>query len=476
MARLAAMVVGLVAACTGAPSLVPCSDDDACARGDRLGRCEADQRCSFADPSCPTGRRYDADYAGEVAGVCVARELPTWLAVLGSAGDEGGDRVHVAYAPTSDRVLVLGVSAAPIEGYAEPGAFLITLDAATGAYRAHRTFGNSGYGVHGLAALPDGGARALVRTVGALTLDGVTVSSAGPSIWTFDRELVARAALPIDADGDLASQALRFDVGLVAGTIVDGGVALGARTITAPADRAVAWVARHDGATWGPARALDTTATPVAIDALLDMPGGAALAGALKGTLTVDGTATAIVAPTGGGGADGFTLTLDASLTASGGRAYAAGAGVFAIAGLTEDGADPVAYGQLRGAVGGFPTCATTGAALAGPAGAEALWSSCELAAVDAASIADDDAVVAGPVADGAEVRRLVRDGAGWRDTDTAWRLRGDVHVLTTALRRGPDGTTQAIVAGWFAGEVDFGGALRTAAGADWFVAAYRLP
>lgn len=476
MARLAAMVVGLVAACTGAPSLVPCSDDDACARGDRPGRCEADRRCSFADPSCPTGRRYDADYAGEVAGACVAGELPEWLAVLGSAGDETGERVHVAYAPASDRVLVLGVSAAPLEGYAEAGAFVIALDGASGAYRAHRSFGNSGYGVHGLATLPDGAARALVRTVGALTLDGVTVTSAGPSIWTFDRELVARAVLPIEADGDLASQALRLDAGLVAGTIVDGGVTLGARTITAAADRAVAWVARHDGATWGQARAVDATAGPVAVAAIRDTPGGAALAGALKGTLTVDGTATAIVAPTGGGGADGFTLTLDASLTASGGRAYAAGAGVFAIAGLTEDGADPVAYGQLRGAVAGFPTCASTGAALAGPAAGEALWASCDLAAADAASLVGDDAVVAGPVADGVEVRRLVRAGAGWRDADVAWRLRGDVHVLTTALRRGPDGATRVIVAGWFAGEVDFGGARRTASGADWFVATYRLP
>jgi hypothetical protein len=75
-ARLA--LVGLLALCV-APLLwcvkrVPfaCETDAQCSGRDGPGRCEPSGHCSFADPQCPTGRRYGAAAPGGLGGTCVA--------------------------------------------------------------------------------------------------------------------------------------------------------------------------------------------------------------------------------------------------------------------------------------------------------------------------------------------------------------------------------------------------------------------
>jgi hypothetical protein len=64
--------LALLAAIAGAACVddrYRCTSHDQCDVGEG-GRCEADQRCSYWDATCPAGRRY-ADHAGDVSGVCV---------------------------------------------------------------------------------------------------------------------------------------------------------------------------------------------------------------------------------------------------------------------------------------------------------------------------------------------------------------------------------------------------------------------
>ena len=53
------------------PATFACTSDVDCTRGDESGTCEAVGRCSFADPSCPSGARFgalSATYANECVG------------------------------------------------------------------------------------------------------------------------------------------------------------------------------------------------------------------------------------------------------------------------------------------------------------------------------------------------------------------------------------------------------------------------
>jgi hypothetical protein len=80
--------------CIDRPSF-RCADADAC-RTDRLdGVCEASGFCSFADPGCPSGRRY-GELAGDLSETCV-----------GSAGDAGDrpDADRAALEPYADFLL-----------------------------------------------------------------------------------------------------------------------------------------------------------------------------------------------------------------------------------------------------------------------------------------------------------------------------------------------------------------------------------
>jgi hypothetical protein len=52
------------------PATFACTSDTECTRGDETGTCEAVGRCSFPDPSCPTGARFGA-LSGMYANECV---------------------------------------------------------------------------------------------------------------------------------------------------------------------------------------------------------------------------------------------------------------------------------------------------------------------------------------------------------------------------------------------------------------------
>ncbi len=69
--RLAAVLVLVLAAgsCAGDDAFV-CNNDAQCVAGDGMGRCEADQRCSYPDDDCASGRRYGR-WSGARSGQCV---------------------------------------------------------------------------------------------------------------------------------------------------------------------------------------------------------------------------------------------------------------------------------------------------------------------------------------------------------------------------------------------------------------------
>lgn len=66
--------LGLVlAACMQNQTFV-CDNDAQCVAGNGVGQCEADQRCSYPDEDCESGRRY-GEWAGAHSGQCVAPDL-----------------------------------------------------------------------------------------------------------------------------------------------------------------------------------------------------------------------------------------------------------------------------------------------------------------------------------------------------------------------------------------------------------------
>ncbi|MFN0247918.1 MAG: hypothetical protein ACKV2T_13600 [Kofleriaceae bacterium] len=66
-----ALVFGAILAACRVTGTFECGLDDACRRGDELGRCEVEGYCSFGDVDCASGRRY-ADNAGDgLANECV---------------------------------------------------------------------------------------------------------------------------------------------------------------------------------------------------------------------------------------------------------------------------------------------------------------------------------------------------------------------------------------------------------------------
>lgn len=73
----------LLAACGGRDAYV-CSASEQCVGGAE-GRCEASGYCSFADETCPDGRRYEPNAGGGLAGTCVESAPPDSSTCTGAA-------------------------------------------------------------------------------------------------------------------------------------------------------------------------------------------------------------------------------------------------------------------------------------------------------------------------------------------------------------------------------------------------------
>lgn len=78
---LAGMSLG-AAGCVD-PGAFECSTSDQCIRGGGAGTCQASGYCSFADPGCASGQRYDDSATEDLAGTCVGD--------LGGGPDGGTD-------------------------------------------------------------------------------------------------------------------------------------------------------------------------------------------------------------------------------------------------------------------------------------------------------------------------------------------------------------------------------------------------
>jgi hypothetical protein len=72
--RVVAFASLLAAGCLRTP-VYECASATECERGGEAGVCEPTGFCSFADASCPSGRRYGG-FSGTLSGVCVGEEPP----------------------------------------------------------------------------------------------------------------------------------------------------------------------------------------------------------------------------------------------------------------------------------------------------------------------------------------------------------------------------------------------------------------
>jgi len=65
-----------IASCTPVEPFTCGGHDDACDRGGRGGRCEPTGYCTFEDPGCASGRRYDDSAGGDLSGACLVSGCP----------------------------------------------------------------------------------------------------------------------------------------------------------------------------------------------------------------------------------------------------------------------------------------------------------------------------------------------------------------------------------------------------------------
>ena len=72
-----ALAIGVVAAALGCTSRTPynCSSSAQCVLAGEAGRCEPEGFCSFGDPQCESGQRFEPRAGGELGGACVAVEI-----------------------------------------------------------------------------------------------------------------------------------------------------------------------------------------------------------------------------------------------------------------------------------------------------------------------------------------------------------------------------------------------------------------
>ena len=507
--RAAALAV-LLAACTGAPTLIECADDAACARGGAAGRCEIDHRCSRSDAACDSGRRYDGDYAGDLADVCVPADLPVWLATVGSQVEDAP--VDLA-APAPDRISVFGRTGGPLGAPFSDEARSLAIaefDAVTGALRAQRQLGatapDDGYG-HSATA---GGAQLLVRwIVSPRMIDDATFTSGGPWLMTATRTdgaLRFTAALGFSTAGDASVAPHAMAEGLVVGNVTCTACAsaptatFGPASVTGAGAAFVATVGGAGAPAWTGAVGLVpradgvSTITPLAVATVAGAP---VAIGSFRGTVDFPGgQVTGRVS----GGTDAFVARFGPSLGAPSVTAYVPGGGGAGMGGvlltaIAGDAVGGVVVGSAHGRVGTIATPPVDGDNSEDPLILPLTpgWPAWRIAgtaaaAIQAAAIDGDDLWIAGtyggPVpelglgaptstADGfvAHLRRQPSSTPPYALVASR-RVGGadPVRIVDLQLAAG-----RVVVAGEFAGTTQFGaGATRTAAGAtDWFVVAY---
>ena len=68
-------VAGVALGCANRNSYI-CASSDQCVLGGQHGVCEPSSYCSFTDPSCPSGRKYEPNAGAGLAGTCVMVDAP----------------------------------------------------------------------------------------------------------------------------------------------------------------------------------------------------------------------------------------------------------------------------------------------------------------------------------------------------------------------------------------------------------------
>ena len=126
LAALALLALPLVG-CVADPGFV-CAGDTQCGEG----RCETSGRCSFADESCDSGRRY-GEASGSESGLCVSAVIRDAAADAqeADAALPPGDGGQAAFAPSNLPAEVLTAGSAPLQFLAGDGAVLINTDSLT---------------------------------------------------------------------------------------------------------------------------------------------------------------------------------------------------------------------------------------------------------------------------------------------------------------------------------------------------------
>ena len=101
------------------PATFACTSDVDCTRGGESGTCEAVGRCSFPDPSCPSGARFAA-LSGTYANECVGGGSET-IDASTSVHDASVPDALVDAAPVSDAAPVDAAPSCPASYVALPG-------------------------------------------------------------------------------------------------------------------------------------------------------------------------------------------------------------------------------------------------------------------------------------------------------------------------------------------------------------------
>lgn len=491
-----------LAACTGAPDVVRCTEAAQCTLEGRAGRCEATGLCSFADSACATGQRYSDRFAGDASDTCVPVEVPRWATVIGGVTSDtfddlvlgAGDRLY-AYGRFFDELAV----PERVEGAGNYDLLLAALDPEHGRARWLLPFGGAlGDAAGGIGHTADGRVHVGGRFSMAFSLAGTELTKGHPSqafgtfhatfedaaeVPTLRGALVTAGtgtASPSDVDGyAIAGEWQGGSLDFSAGDGSDAVEALGQS----------AWLAAAQEVSWGTtATLLPTTASgEIRVHAVVQTAGAVVLGGRYSGAVTFAGAPLLPLAMQ----SDAYLATWNPQMpTVAPTTLVVRGAGPDSIVALADAGAEVLAAGTVTSQVSvlgtTLPPIGAQDALLFGSAGRLRPWrlgtagGSTTISAV--ASYAGG-AMIAGsydrPITLGAFalphrggldafVAHVRADGT------VAWAhsLGGPADDLVSALAVSARGTV--FLGLTFSGELELGGgATRRAAGdSDWLVLA----